>query len=334
MKKLILLFLALGMAASSWAYNYSIDFSANGLNYNISNKGETNVSVISCDSMYAGAMNIPSTVTDTATNIQYTVTVIRELAFKSCKGITSIVVPNTVTHIEGLAFVQCSNLTSITLPDSLAEFGVGAFIDSNNLASIILPKKLVVLPSETFLCNNSLTSLTLPEGLKEIGSKAFMACSALKSISIPASTTTIYTLAFTDCYALKDIYAYPTTPDSLNYNDRIFEGVDTTTCTLHVPKGSSDAYKAADVWKGFFNIVDDLPTSSLTTAQNSISKVTVRNGQAVITGTKAGTALSIYTLQGSAIYTGKTSGETQSIALPSRGVYIVLLGGKSVKVIY
>ncbi|MBR7093175.1 MAG: leucine-rich repeat domain-containing protein, partial [Prevotella sp.] len=32
------------------------------------------------------------------------------------------------------------------------------------------------------------------------------------------------------------------------------------TCTLHVPIGSKEKYKAADVWKDFLNIVEDLPT--------------------------------------------------------------------------
>jgi len=141
--------------------------------------------------------------------------------------------------------------------------------------------------------------------------------------------------AFQYCSKLSNIYAYSTAPISLTYSAQVFRTVDTTTCTLHVPKGSLDAYKAADVWKGFTNIVDDLNTTTgKTEAATAAIKVTVLNGQAVITGAEAGTELNVYNLQGIAIYSGKTSGEPQSIPLPAHGVYIVQLGGKSVKVIY
>ena len=107
--------------------------------------------------------------------------------------------------------------------------------------------------------------------------------------------------------------------------------VDTAKCTLHVPKGTLAAYKAANVWKGFGTITDDL-TSAVSNAKASNVKISVQNGLAVVTG--AGAQLSVYNLQGTSIYKGKTSGETKSISLPEPGVYIVVVDGNSVKVVY
>jgi hypothetical protein len=295
------------MAASSWAY----DFAAGGIYYNISSATNKTVAVTynpSSYGSYSGAITIPSTVT--YNSIQYTVDSIGNHAFSDCNNLTSISIPSSVTAIGDMAFSYCTSLTSITLPSKLTSIGNYLFYSCINL-----------------------TSVTIPASLTTISSWTFVNCSGLTSISIPATVTSIEQGAFNSCTGLTDIYAYATTPVSLTSSPNTFTNVNTTTCVLHVPTNSVAAYQGADVWKNFTNIKGDV-TSAVSNATASAVKVTVRNGQAVITGTEAGTALSVYNLQGTAIYSGKTSGETQSIALPNRGVYIVLLGGKCVKVIY
>lgn len=162
----------------------------------------------------------------------------------------------------------------------------------------------------------------------------FAYCSMLTSVIIPSSVTAIDSIAFIGCQVLTSIYAYSTTPISLSYGLNIFSGrVDTAKCTLHVPKGTLAAYKAANVWKGFGTITDDL-TSAVFNAKASSVKISVQNGLAVVTGAQAGALLSVYNLQGTSIYKGKTSGETESISLPESGVYIVVVDGNSVKLLY
>jgi hypothetical protein len=44
-------------------------------------------------------------------------------------------------------------------------------------------------------------------------------------------------------------------PVPQSIDDGIFSGVDKSVCTLRVPSGSVNAYKAADIWSEFGNIV-------------------------------------------------------------------------------
>jgi hypothetical protein len=45
-----------------------------------------------------------------------------------------------------------------------------------------------------------------------------------------------------------------TTPQKIK--DSVFTGTDKSKCTLYVPAGTADAYKAADVWKEF-NVIEN-----------------------------------------------------------------------------
>ena len=101
------------------------------------------------------------------------VTSIGAWAFKDCKGLTSITIPNSVTSIGSNAFDFCTRLTSITIPDSVKSIGNGAFYGCSGL-----------------------TSITIPNSVKSIAGSAFSYCIGLTAINIPNSVTTIGSLAF------------------------------------------------------------------------------------------------------------------------------------------
>lgn len=75
---------------------------------------------------------------------------------------------------------------------------------------------------------------------------------SLTSITIPASVTSID--GFYGCTGLKSIYVAWDEPLSLNGD--IFEYLDKDSCTLYVPTGTAQLYRAADGWKEFKNIVE------------------------------------------------------------------------------
>lgn len=48
---------------------------------------------------------------------KYSITSIRDSAFRVCDSLTEITIPDSVTTIGGSAFMNCTSLTKITLPD-------------------------------------------------------------------------------------------------------------------------------------------------------------------------------------------------------------------------
>ena len=65
---------------------------------------------------------------------------------------------------------------------------------------------------------------------------------------------------------------YATTPQPID--TWVFQGVKKSTCTLYVPKASLNAYKTADNWKDFFNIlsIEDAHTAIEETEQDPTIK--------------------------------------------------------------
>jgi hypothetical protein len=57
-------------------------------------------------------------------------------AFRGCKNLTSITIPDSVTRIGGDAFLGCSSLTSVTIPASVTSIWGGAFSGCTSLTSV------------------------------------------------------------------------------------------------------------------------------------------------------------------------------------------------------
>jgi hypothetical protein len=99
-----------------------------------------------------------------------------------------------------------------------------------------------------------LTSVVVGNSVTAIGAYAFFACSSLTRVTIPRSVTVIRGSAFCDCSGLNEVINLNPVPQDIA-GRWVFLGVDTGTCTLRVPAGSVEDYKAAAGWKEFRNIV-------------------------------------------------------------------------------
>ena len=84
-------------------------------------------------------------------------------AFRDCRGLTSVTIPNSVTCIGTRAFQNCTALTSMTIPNSVTSIGSSAFQGCSGL-----------------------TSVTIGSGIKTIDNNAFRNC---------AKITDVYSLA-------------------------------------------------------------------------------------------------------------------------------------------
>ena len=80
-------------------------------------------------------------------------TIIEDVAFYNCYGLTSISLPSSLTYIGSKAFGNCRGLTEITIPVNVTEIDYGAFqLDSeqNNVVYHVKPIQPPILGGEVF----------------------------------------------------------------------------------------------------------------------------------------------------------------------------------------
>ena len=199
-----------------------------------------------------------------------TLTTIGDNAFADC-GFSSITIPDSVISIGNYAF-SYSGLTSVLIPNSVESIGDWAFggcwnlsainVDESNpnyssMDGLLYNKSKTVL--DTYPAGKQVDSLSILNSVTDILPSAFQACSYLTSVTIPNSVMSIGLQAFAYCGYLTDVTVNWTEPLTLSPDDYIFYGANTADCTLHVPYGTKALYEAADVWKDFGTIVEEVP---------------------------------------------------------------------------
>ena len=133
------------------------------------------------------------------------ITSVGDYAFKDCRSLTSVTIPESVTSIGNSAFAYCSSLTSVTIPESVTAIGGLAFYRCSSLTSVTIPESVTTIGDSAFAFCGSLTSVTIPESVTSIGDSAFEYCSSLTSVTIPDSVTTIGDSAFEYCSSLTSV---------------------------------------------------------------------------------------------------------------------------------
>lgn len=107
---------------------------------------------------------------------------ISKSAFKDCKQLESIDLPDTVTSIGAEAFKNCTALYGIDLPSSVTEIGYEAFYGCIEFTGVALNEGLLSLGEDVFEECINLARLSLPKSLVEIGPNAFYNCPKLTLI--------------------------------------------------------------------------------------------------------------------------------------------------------
>lgn len=154
----------------------------------------------------AGAVNIPSSLTDSSggSPATYTVSEVGTQVFFNNRDITSVVIPNSVTSIAAYAFYGASSVTSVTIGTGVTSIGTAAFAQNTALPSVTIPSSVTTLFDSAFSGTTSLTSVTLQTGLVTIDYNVFRD-SGLTSVIIPNSVTTINPNAFMDALSLATV---------------------------------------------------------------------------------------------------------------------------------
>lgn len=145
-QKIWMTFAMLCLSGPAFAY----DFEADGYYFNITDETNKEVEVTYKDTSsrpYSGVANIPEKVNYNGS--VYTVTTIGARAFRNCKGLLSVTIPNTVTTIRDYAFDDCIYLRSVTMGAAVTYIYSNAFWSNSN-------------PKIIWLCN------TPPSGVNEV----------------------------------------------------------------------------------------------------------------------------------------------------------------------
>ena len=210
MKKVWILSLSLIVALGAQA----LTFTAGNLRYDTKGDSVT-VSLVRQSYTLTGSQVIPASVVYEGKS--YRVFSIDATAFKSCRNLTSVSLPEGLISIGDEAF-ESSGLTSVTIPASVTTIGKKSFANCGALKLFAVAADNPVFSVEdgvlftkdkskliAYPISKGLTNYSIPSGVTEIDSYAFSNGSALTSILIPSSVTSIGEGAFFSCIRLTSL---------------------------------------------------------------------------------------------------------------------------------
>ena len=197
--------------------------------------------------------------------------------FRGCSKLKSIVIPVNVSDLGTFhPFFFCSSLSNVIVAEGNSTYdsrdNCNGIIETatNKLVlgtpNMTIPSTVTNIGTAAFANYTSMTSMTIPNSVKTLSRQAFKDNNGLIQITIPGTINSIGDEAFAECKNLAVIIIYVINPVDLSNvrtraeNSSVFEGVDMEKCVLYVPDGSVDAYRTAEVWKEFKQI---LPISTL-----------------------------------------------------------------------
>lgn len=176
-------------------------------------------------------------------------------AFYGCEKLVSISIPEGPKEIYTSTFGLCESLTKVRVPNSVELISVWSFSQCKNLTSVEMPSAVCVGTGAFSGCE-SLREIKMPV-MESVEDRAFSGCTSLPSVELPASTTSVFGNAFEDCTSLQSVTCRATTPPMTCFP---YDTLDDpfTGCLLQrimVPAQSVDAYKTADGWKKYADII-------------------------------------------------------------------------------
>lgn len=184
-----------------------------------------------------------------------------DYAFEKNSVLTSIKLGAAVRSIGAYTFNAMENLTDIDLGGALETIGEHAFMDCQKVKEFNFPPTLRHIASMAISRAYGITKIVLPNSVESLGDWAFFGCENVPEIRIGSGLKTMAKTVFQRCYGVNTVYCeamVPPVADGLQ-----FQADNYAKSTLHVPAGTKEAYAAAEGWKEFSQIVDDLPASGI-----------------------------------------------------------------------
>lgn len=194
-------------------------------------------------------------------------------AFMSCEGMQELNFEEGIRVINGGAFVQCG-FQHVTLPASLRQIENGILAYCQNLTKISVAEGNTILKADEngvlynidgtilmqYPAGNPAKEYTIPAEVTTLYESSFEGANFLTKITLPTTLKTIQTSVFYGCKNLANIVCESTVPWVLP-DESVFDVTSYTRTILRVPDEAVTAYKEAEVWKNFkeimgFNDVD------------------------------------------------------------------------------
>ena len=165
---------------------------------------------------YLQSINIPNSVITigeqafagnnfSAIEISEKVSVIESGAFKDCKKLQKIKIPDTAKNIGTALFANCIKLTDVKLPQGIETITEGLFAGCTSLEQFSVPDTVQLIEDYAFSRCNNLTNIKLPNQIHAIGNYAFYECSALNKINLPVELKSIGNSSFGGCMTLMEV---------------------------------------------------------------------------------------------------------------------------------
>ena len=238
-------------------------------------------------------------------------------AFSGCKSLKSIDIPASVTDIDDSAFEDCRSITAINFGGT-----EGSTAESGRASAPAAQSELRRIGNWAFYNCHQLQHLVIPEGVTEIGDAAFYGCTYLEDLELPSTVTRIGDNCFALCSKLKQIRVRAAVPPEIEA--KTFFDVNRE-IPVYVPEDYLDDYREDPYWREF-NLVGEEQGGTVGTDHTAIDGLyRMEDGRIVLTEEMP---VSVYTVTGALIY----SGTATEVPLPAPGVYLLRIGGETVKV--
>lgn len=195
-----------------------------------------------------------------------TVTIMDHASVSGCRRLTNVVFKDGASTVAlgvlptmfgNRPLFTGSKLESVTIGRNLyytatAAYGYSPFAGDSILQRAVITDVPTTVGDYLFKDCKTMTNVSVGKSVKRLGNSSFDGCLALDSIGLGKSISSLGTNVFANCSSVKKLYCEAVTPPVCSAN--ALAGIDKDACTLYVPGGSIDQYKAANQWKEFFNI--------------------------------------------------------------------------------
>lgn len=282
--------------------------------------------------------------------------------FYDCDGLAKIILTPSIKSLGTDAFRACSNLKEFIIEDaySTIDFPAGSYDGATSIQKKEINGKTIQfkieyynpffsgLPIEKLYIGRNLSyspryTISGDGGVDYYLIKSYDApfgnLSNLTELIVGENVSTIGSSeafidevglavtpgSFKKCSSLKKVTVKNSTPPT----GAEFSNAAYSNATLIVPDNTVSLFQVADGWKEFINILDESSAGIEPITISNIPQISIFSDGIIYEG-EHDTSILICGIDGNCLYSGIVS-SGQSVAL-SKGIYIILLDGKSIKI--